>query len=262
MAKYLKEYNKIEDDEIEIDLIALAKALWHRLWAIILAAVVIGGATFSYARFYITPMYRAEALMYVNNSSFSVGSTSFSISSSELTAAQSLVDTYIVILNTRTTLNAVIKDAKLDYTYEELKDMISAEALNNTEIFRVAVESADPEEAEVIANSIAKILPDKIADIVDGSSVRIVDHAIVPSEKVSPNITKMTAIGCFVGAFIAATIIVVLTLLDTKIHDEEYLLQTYNLPVLAVVPNLYRVNESSSYYGTYGSSKKEKDEVK
>ena len=117
-------------------------------------------------------------------------------------------------------------------------------------------------EAEVIANSIAKILPDKIADIVDGSSVRIVDHAIVPSEKVSPNITKMTAIGCFVGVFIAATIIVVLTLLDTKIHDEEYLLQTYNLPVLAVVPNLYRVNESSSYYGTYGSSKKEKDEVK
>ena len=74
MAKYLKEYNKMEDDEIEIDLIALAKALWHRLWAIILAAVVIGGATFSYARFYITPMYRAEALMYVNNSSFSVGS--------------------------------------------------------------------------------------------------------------------------------------------------------------------------------------------
>ena len=72
----------------------------------------------------------------------------------------------------------------------------------------------------------------------------------------------MTAIGCFVGVFIAATIIVVLTLLDTKIHDEEYLLQTYNLPVLAVVPNLYRVNESSSYYGTYGSSKKEKDEVK
>lgn len=262
MAKYLKEYNKMEDDEIEIDLIALAKALWHRLWAIILAAVVIGGATFSYARFYITPMYRAEALMYVNNSSFSVGSTSFSISSSELTAAQSLVDTYIVILNTRTTLNAVIKDAKLDYTYEELKNMISAEALNNTEIFSVAVESADPEEAEVIANSIAKILPDKIADIVDGSSVRIVDHAVVPSEKVSPNITKMTVIGCFVGAFIAATIIVVLTLLDTKIHDEEYLLQTYNLPVLAVVPNLYRVNESSSYYGTYGSSKKEKDEVK
>ena len=88
------------------------------------------------------------------------------------------------------------------------------------------------------------------------------DTLHVPSEKVSPNITKMTAIGCFVGAFIAATIIVVLTLLDTKIHDEEYLLQTYNLPVLAVVPNLYRVNESSSYYGTYGSSKKEKDEVK
>ena len=54
-------------------------------------------------------MYTASALMYVNNNSLSVGSTKVSLSYSDLTAAKSLVDTYVVILNARTTLNEVIR---------------------------------------------------------------------------------------------------------------------------------------------------------
>lgn len=76
---------------------------------------------FSYAKFLIVPLYESKAMMYVNNSSLSLGNTSFSISSGELSAAQSLVETYIVILKSRLTLNAVIEKADLPYTYEELK---------------------------------------------------------------------------------------------------------------------------------------------
>lgn len=48
-------------------------------------------------------------MMYVNNSSISVGSTQVNLS--DLTAAQSLVETYMVILKTRGTLEEVIKEA-------------------------------------------------------------------------------------------------------------------------------------------------------
>ncbi|MDD3254191.1 MAG: Wzz/FepE/Etk N-terminal domain-containing protein, partial [Lachnospiraceae bacterium] len=131
----------------EIDLMQLLHAFWHRLWAIILAAVIGGGALFSYAAFFITPLYEAEALIYVNNSSFSLGSTSFSISSSELTAAKTLVDTYIVILKTRSTLSEVIREAGLNYSYQELSEMIGSEPVNNTEIFSIKVTSSNPQEA-------------------------------------------------------------------------------------------------------------------
>lgn len=249
----------------EIDLAKLGKALWRRLWLILLTAVIIGAAAFSISAFFITPIYEAEALMYVNNASISVGGTSVSISSGQLVAAQHLVDTYIVILKSRKTLDAVIDDTGLNYSAGQLKRMISAAQVNNTEIFTVRVRNANRETAARIANSIARILPDKISDVVDGSSVRIVDYAVVPTEKVSPNITKNTAVGFIVGLLAACICIVISALLDTKIHDEEYLTQTYNLPVLAIIPNLFRTDEKSKYYksyrsyGYYGTDKNRRD---
>ena len=109
--------NRTED---EIDLLKLAAALWRKAWAIVLAVVLFATAALGYTAFFVTPLYKATALMYVNSSSISVGSTKVSISQGELSAAQSLVKTYIVILNTRSTLEEVIAQSGVPYTYEEL----------------------------------------------------------------------------------------------------------------------------------------------
>lgn len=248
-----------DNEEVEIDLLALARALWHRAWAIILAMLIGGAAMFSYAAFLVTPLYQAKALMYVNSSSLSVGNTKLSISQAELSAAQSLVDTYIVILNSRTTLNDVIKEAEVPYTYEELSSMISAEAVNATEVFEVVVTDANPQEAEKIANAIADILPNKIAAIVEGSSARIVDYAVVPSQKSSPNITKLTAMGLLLGFVLSAGAIIVLELMDETIHDEDYLIQNFDLPVLAAIPDMMNSGKDKGYYkyGSYGAYEQE-----
>lgn len=234
----------------EIDLMQLLRLLWRKAWAIILAAVIGGAAAFSIAAFLVTPKYEAKAMMYVNNSSFSVGSTSFSISSTELSAAQSLVDTYLIILTSRTTLNEVIRAAELDYSYETLNAMLSAGAVNGTEVFSITVTSEDPYEAKLIANTIVDILPDRISDVVDGSSVRVVDYAVIPSEKASPNITKFTMIGLLLGVVVACAVLFLRMTSDTLIHNEDYLMETYDLPVLAVIPDLSSSNEEG-YYGAY-----------
>ena len=243
------------DNEMVIDLVQLAKALWHRAWAILLAMVIFGAAAFSYAYFLITPLYKASAMLYVNNSSLSVGSTKVDLS--DLNAAQSLVDTYIVILKTRTTLEEVIDAAGLSYDYETLSDMIEAGAVNSTEVFSIEVTSPDPQEAEKIANTIAELLPDRIAEIVDGSSVRIVDYAVVPSQKASPSLSRYTLLGLLLGAVVSSGIIVLLYLFDDQIRDEEYVRQTFDLPLLAAIPDLTGKNAGSSYYYYKKSSGKE-----
>lgn len=248
-----------DNEEVEIDLLALARALWRRAWAVILAMLIGGAAMFSYASFLITPLYQAKALMYVNSSSLSVGNTKLSISQAELSAAQILVDTYIVILNSRTTLNDVIKEAEVPYTYEQLSSMISAQAVNSTEVFEVVVTDANPQEAEKIANAIADVLPNKIAAIVEGSSARIVDYAVVPSQKSSPNITKLTAMGLLAGFVLSAAVIIVLELMDETIHDEDYLAQNFDLPVLAAIPDMLNGGKDKGYYkyGSYGAYEQE-----
>ena len=131
----------------EIDLTALLKALWRHIWLIAASVIVIGAMAFSYARFFVTPMYTASALMYVNNNSLSVGSTKVSLSAGDLSAAKSLVNTYVVILNARTTMNEVIREAGVDYTYTDMQGMISAGAVNSTEVVQIDVTMPDPQEA-------------------------------------------------------------------------------------------------------------------
>ena len=236
------------DDEMEIDLLKLARALWRRAWAIMLAAVIFGGAALTYTAIFVTPLYKAEALMYVNSSNISVGGAKVSISQGELTAAQSLIKTYAVILSTRTTLNDVIEQSGVSYTYKELKEMISAQSVNSTEVFSITVTSPSPREAEMLANTIARILPEKISAIVEGSSARIVDYAVEPAKKASPSLSKNALIGAMLGFVLACGIVVIMELTDEQIHDSDYLIQTYDIPVLAVIPDLLSATSTNDYY--------------
>ena len=251
--------NYMEEDTV--DLLELAKALWKNILAIALVAVIFGSAAFGYTAFLVKPVYKATASLYVNNSSFSLGATNFSISTSELSASNSLVSVYIYILNSRTTMEDVIREAGLTYTPEKLSKMVSAKSVNATGAIEVTVTSTSPSEAELIANTIAKLLPDRIAEIVDGSSVRIVDYAIIPSHRSGPSMVKNTAIGILAGGLLAAAVVVVRFLTDDKsklmIKSADELREMYpDLPVLAMIPDM-RVSEKkngyySSYYGQIG----------
>ena len=238
---------KKTDEIIEIDILRLAKAVMQKIWAVILAAVVFGSALFGFTYVFIEPEYEARTLLYVNNSNFSVGNTSFNISTSTLSAAQELVNTYIVILKARTSLNEIIDYAQLDRSYTELQSMISAAPVNSTEIFEVVVTSTDPVESEKIANAIATLLPKRIAEIVDGSSVRVVDYAIVPTSRSGPSYAKNTFIGVILGIFLSVAIIVLKELFDVFVREEQYLTQTYPYPILAAIPNMKNSKSSSSY---------------
>lgn len=247
--KSMKEY-------YTIDVSHILKSLWRRVWLIGLCGLLVAIIGFSIAAFAIAPTYSSYVKLYVNNSSFSLGNTSFSISSSELTAAQSLVRTYGDILISRSTLERVIEKADVNYTWKELSKMITCEPSNNTEIMRVTVTCEDPYEASKIANTIAEVLPVRISEIIEGASMEVVDTAIPDYEKVAPSITQYTAIGLVLGILISAIALFVLALTDDTIHDEEYVLRTYNYPILGKVPDL--LNAGNKSYGYYSQKHQRK----
>ncbi len=249
-------------DEIEIDLLALFRALWRKALVIIFVAVLFAAGAFAVTLFFISPSYDATASFYVNNSSFSFGSTSFSITSSELSASNSLVNTYLYILKSRTTLEDVIAKGSLPYTFEELDKKITTKAVTGTAAFDVTVRSSSPTEAEHIANLIAEVLPERIAEIVDGSSVRIVDYAIVPAHRSAPSYAKNTVIGALIGGFLAAALVVIRFLIDQQndevIHSADELRERYpDIKVLAMIPDMTLSEKKGYYYSSYyGDGKK------
>lgn len=234
-----------------IDLLDLMKYLWKKAVYIIAATVLGGLIAYIYAAFMITPQYSASVMIYVNASSVSVGNTSVKISNGDLSASRNLVDTYLVILGSRETLQEVIDDLDLSYTYRQLSNMISGGSVNDTEVFRVTVTSTDPQEAADIANDILKVLRVRIKKIIDGSQAVSVDGAIPNHVPVSPNIPRYTVMGALVAMIIVGAAIVIQFLMDTEIHSESYLLNTYpDIPLLTVVPD---INASDHGYGySYG----------
>lgn len=253
-------------EEDTIDLLELARALWKNILAIALVALLLGSAAFGYTAFMMEPQYQSTAALYVNNSSFSLGSTSISLSNADLTASSSLVNVYLYILQSRTTMEEVIKQADLTYTPTELSNMVTSKGVSSTGAFEVTVTSNNPSEAELIANTIAKILPDRISEIVDGTSVRIVDYAIIPSSRSGPSLIKNTALGILAGTFISAGWVVLRSLLDDKskmmIQSADELRTMYpEIMVLTMVPDMRVSDKKNGYYSDYyeqnNSGKKE-----
>lgn len=232
-----------ERDMIEIDLLKLVLILWRKAWAIVLAMVVMGGIAFGVTYNFIEPTYQSSVKVYVNNTN----QNNSTMTQSDVNLQRTLVQTYIVTLKSRTTLNEVIKQADLDYDFEELSEMISAEAVNSTEVFEVTVVSKDAKEAAEIANTIAEVLPTRISEIIESSSVKILDYAIINNEPVSPSYVKNIAIGALAGAVVAVALIFLQFVLDNKIHSEEYLIEHYKYPILAVIPDLAATSKNKYY---------------
>ena len=238
---------KYENREIEVDLKRLVVVLWRRLWLLLLVAAVGAGIAFSYAKFFVSPSYSSSVTLYVNNNY--VDSPGFS--SSQLTAAQDLAKTYMVIMESRNVLQTVAEQTNLGYTYNHLKGMVSATAVNETEIFEVRVTGGNYQHVTQIANAIADVLPEKITSVVEGSSVRVVDRAVENPHPVGPNYRTYLMLGAVAGFGLCLVALLVLELLDTTIYSEEYLSQRYeNLPLLTVIPGA-ETNTKYAYKGYY-----------
>lgn len=246
-----------KNEEIEIDIGRVFRAVMDRAWLVIIVSVLCAILVFVGTFFFVTPQYKSAAMFYVNNNAFSVGDASLSISSGDLVTSRGLVDSYIVILNTRETLSDVIDYAGANRSYSELRGMISAEAVNETEIFQVSVTSPDPSEAERLANAIAYILPKRIGSIIDGTSAKVVDVAVAPIAPSSPSYTKNTLIGFLLGFVLTVGVIALHEIFDITIRSEEDVAQTCAHPILAAVPDMAAPSKGGYYYG-YGSSRSKK----
>ena len=235
----------------EIDLLKLLTVLWKKAWIIVAAAIAGGALFFVYTFFFITPMYQSSALLYVNNNSLDIGSTKLSITSGDINASNSLIDTYIVILKSRTTLERVIEEGELPYSYEQLRSEVTGSSEGNTPVFKITVSDPDPKMAAFICNRIVEVMVDErsgISGIVEGSSVNVIDYAVIARSPSSPSYLKNTAIGMLIGFVISCGFIILRSLMDTTIREEEFLLEKYqDIPVLGTIPDLTD-NSTGGYY--------------
>ena len=242
-----------QQEGYKIDILAILTTLWKNIILIILVASISGALTFTYTLLRVAPSYSATTTLYANKSSFSLGDTDFSFTTNLSTTT--LVNIYMLIVHSRTTLEEVIEEADLSISSGTLRGMIKVEALTDG-AFSITATSSDPAQAELIANTVAKILPDRIADIIDGTNVRVIDYAIIPSSRSSPDYISSTLKGIGIGAALCCAILVAVAFFrsnnDSVIKSSDELRSMFpDIPVLASIPDMRNLKKKGSYYSSY-----------
>lgn len=224
-------------DETEINLQEIAGILLHCFWLIIGAAIIGALIACLLTKALITPQYAASASLYVYNTDHRE-----TITQSDITTSQKLVETYIVIMQSDAVLNQVAEESRLGYTAKEIREMFSASAINNTEVFQISIKNPNPGHAQLLANTFLKVAPSEIIRVVKAGSVETVDEAALPTSPVSPNTMRNTLIGGLLGLLLSAAIVVLKEFLDTTIKTAEDIKKLTSIPIIGVIPTINAVN--------------------
>ena len=223
------------NETIELDLYDLLRALIKRIWIIGLCAVIAGAAALIYTMNFVAPQYTASICIYVNNNS---DRESNYISSSDLSAASQLVATYVKIVQSDAVLEKVASDAGVILSAAQIRSMIETSTVSKTGMFEVMVTSTNPQMSADIANTIAKIAPDQITAIIEGSSAKIIDYAKVPRKPSGPDYVKNMTVGFVCGLVLSVLAVAIVHLADNRVKGEQDLKNICKIPVLGRIPNL------------------------
>ncbi len=220
-----------DSDEIEIDLgnvVDAAKKFWAVLVAATLVCALLG---FLVSNFIMTKKYSASVEMIVNTTS-----NSDLVSTDQINSAKNLVSTYSVIITGSNVLTQVIRDLKLDMTYEDLSKCISVDAVTDTQVFNVTATTDSLDTSKAIIREIVKIAPKEIEKAVEAGSCKIVSDLDYLNDPVSPSVPKYTAVAAFAGFLLAMAYALFRVLSKQYIVNERDVSEQIQLPVLGVIP--------------------------
>lgn len=242
IARMDRETAEKEEKEavIEIDLQALLYRLLDK-WMFIVGAALIGAIVMAIISFvFITPKYEATSKLYVLSASDSA------VNLSDLQIGAYLTSDYQEVFTNWEVHQQVIDNLGLEYTYEELEEMLTIVNPSDTRILRITFRSDDPQEAKTAANEYANVAKRYIGVTMKTEEPMIMSEALLPTKPVSPRKALNTFLGFILAGLAAAAIIVLQFILDDKTKTADDILRYADMPTLAVVP----AKESDTMHGT------------
>lgn len=224
---------KYENDQIEIDLMALLHALAARWWVILICAVVCGAATLGITVGLITPKYESTSLLYILSKTTSITSMA------DLQIGGELAEDFLVIAKSKPVIDGAIERIKseegLEFTREEIEGMLTV-GNQATRILSISATSENPVNASIVSNAVAEETVQQMAEITKSDPPSIVERAEVEVRPVSPSVKKNTLMGVLIGILLSGAVLVIQFLLNDHIKTEEDVQKYLGLSTLAVIP--------------------------
>ena len=234
----MKNQNEMEFNEAyEIDVGRVFRTIWSKKVFISILSVLLATVFFVITYFFTDYTYTSEGVLYVSNRNDS--SSSSTISKSDIDTAKTLSETYIEILKTRDFLEGVSELTESKTDWEDIKEVLSLSAVNETELIRVSVTTDDPDLSFNIAENVVKAAPEKLLSVYEAGKVSVVNKVYYPEKANGRGVALKTVAGLFIGAFLGVAYAVLYAIFDKKIHNGAQISEKFDLSVLGEVPSAY-----------------------
>ena len=208
----------------------IKKRFWIIALITIIAVVVSGVISF----FMLNPVYEAKSTLIVNTEK---NEETQMITGDQFNVTQKLAVTYGEIIKSRSVLDDVIKNLKLDDEYEGLVKNVTVSPVKDTQIISISVQDTNKEKARDIANEIPKVFKKEAKRITKANDIQVIDKAILPQNPIKPNKMMNMAIAAVLGAMIGLFVVFLIEYLDNKLKTPQDIEKYLGLSVLGVVPN-------------------------
>ncbi len=232
------EFEQENEDQLEVDLVALCYRLLERVKYIAAAAVI--GALISgvVTVFFTTPQYTATSKLYVMNSGESA------INLADLQIGTYLTADYTEVFSNWHVHEMVIQELDLPYSYGQLSSKLTITNPSNTRILYISFTSSDPREAKAVADTYARKAQEFIASTMDTRMPNLFEEALIPAAPSSPNKTLNIMLGFLCGLLLACSLFAVEFMVDDRILNSEDLEKYLGLNVLGIMPVINARNGS------------------
>ncbi|MBE6562684.1 MAG: hypothetical protein E7660_03010 [Ruminococcaceae bacterium] len=230
----------------DIDFRDLGGLLLRSLWILILCFSLCFGYIYYTKETVKVPLYTASATMYVSNSN----DVKYIYSTSDTYNAQKLIETCSVVIKTNKVIDKVVEQLDGKYKASEIRGSINVSSVQETEVMQITCTTDDPNKSAEVCNAILVVVPDILKENIKVGAAEILDEAQVPTAKTNLPSFKQPFVYGVAAAVIAAVIIVVAYLLDTRIKSKEEITAQYGIPVLSDIPN-FNVKAKERYRTYY-----------
>lgn len=222
----------------EIDLKELFEIFWNKKFHILLILIIfmIAGGVYSYV--FVVPEYTSSTTLVLaksNNAAAQPGLTT-SITTSEVALNSQLVSTYSELAKSKRVLRKVISNLNSDIQEASLRDSITVSSVKDTELIEITVTHVDPAVCAQIANEIAKVFTENVAEMYNINNVYIWDQAEPSDFPSNVNHIKDIVVFAFLGMVVAGAYVLIVNMLDTTVKSAEDIEKILNLPVLVSIP--------------------------
>lgn len=218
-------------EERELDFLDIFGII-RRWFLLILLFVILGGALAVFYNYSAPIKYQSATTLYVQPQV-----NSNEVDYQGILTNQRMVKTYAQIIKSRNIVNKVIKELKLDMTYEEVLAGLTVTSQDDTQMISITIKNADKELAKDMANLFAVTFIEEIKETMDITNIKVIDEAIVNPNPVEPREMLNCMIGVAGGLAIGLVLAMILSFSDNKIKTHEDVKKILKIKTLGVIPH-------------------------